>query len=80
MGNYVDYTNAERQRRFRERQAKEAARQVKALRRMSIACDRVIRKENPERAAKWAKAWAVAAGVRNKNWAVDEGVRKRGGA
>ena len=29
-----------------------------ALRRMSLACDRVIRKENPEAAARWAKAWA----------------------
>jgi hypothetical protein len=61
-----DYTVAERQRRFRARQAIEAQRQAKALRRMSLACDRVIRKENPEQAARWAKAWAMAAGVRTR--------------
>lgn len=61
-----DYTAAERQRRFRARRAQQEQFQAKALRRMSLACDRVIRKENPEQAARWAKAWAVAAGVRTK--------------
>jgi hypothetical protein len=51
---------------MRERQAMQAQRQAKALRRMSLACDRVIRKENPEQAARWAKAWAMAAGIRAK--------------
>lgn len=65
MGGY-DKTAAERMRRMRERQAIQAQRQAKALRRMALACDRVIRKENPEQAARWAKAWAMAAGIRAK--------------
>jgi hypothetical protein len=40
------------------------ARQVKALRRVSLAVDRVIRGENPDRARRWVKAWASAAGLR----------------
>lgn len=40
------------------------ARQLKALRRMSLAVDRVIRGENPNQARRWAKVWAIAAGLR----------------
>ena len=60
-----DYTSAERQARWRERQKAKAARQAKALRRMSLAVDRVIRGENIQQATKWVNAWAVAAGVKN---------------
>jgi hypothetical protein len=40
------------------------ARQVKALRRLSLAVDRVIRGENPERARRWVRLWAIKAGLR----------------
>lgn len=64
MGGY-DYTVAERQQRFRVRKAAKAVRQKKALRRMVIACDRIIRGENIQQAARWAKAWALKAGEKN---------------
>lgn len=53
-----DYTVAARQRKFRTRQAY-------ALRRMSLAVDRIIRKEgDPVRNALWVKAWARKGGVK----------------
>lgn len=39
-------------------------RRVKALRRVSLAVDRVIRGENPEQARRWVNAWASLAGLR----------------
>lgn len=36
---------------------REHRRRAYALRRMSLAVDRVIRRENPDQAAKWAKVW-----------------------
>ena len=38
-------------------------RRAYAMRRMSLACDRVIRKENTERATRWVHAWAKVARV-----------------
>jgi hypothetical protein len=40
------------------------ARQLKAMRRCSLAIDRLIRGENPAQARKWAFAWARAARIR----------------
>jgi hypothetical protein len=37
-------------------------RQSRARRRVSLAVDRIIRGENPERARRWVGAWAVIAG------------------
>lgn len=51
-------SGAERMRLLRQRQAK-------AMRRMSLAVDRIIRKEgDPVRNALWVKAWARKAGVK----------------
>lgn len=53
-----DKTAAARMQRRRQRVAY-------ALRRMSIAVDRIIRKEgDPVRNAQWVKAWARKAGVK----------------
>jgi len=38
-------------------------RQAYAMRRMSLACDRVIRKKDTEQAARWVRAWARVAQV-----------------
>lgn len=54
----ADKTAAERQQRRRQRVAY-------AMRRMSLAVDRIIRKEgDPVRNALWVKAWARKAGVK----------------
>ena len=43
---------------------KENRRRACALRRMSLAVDRVIRGENPEQAKKWANLWGRRAGLK----------------
>jgi hypothetical protein len=39
-------------------------RRVYAMRRLSLAVDRAIRGENPEKARKWAEVWAIKAGIK----------------